>query len=610
VLHSPVRSAPRALLAAAVAGVAVGSLLAAPAQGLPADTFGAARKVALPGGCALPVADQSWLGRATTPGPWLWTQASDVSALRHRLATGDPRSVDINKRMWYHGEWQQPIPRSLVNVVARWRVRVQKLGYHVFASRSPWAISALSDETRRIAAAGQVNRNLLRDTAMLEATATADNWLSTVTKSTSNVPNALVRGWLASYSCLYARNDSSLTRANNIAVIANASIYLAALDIARVPSLRPAAAALAKAALTQFSRTSRALMSDGGTPEGPSYWTMTARYVAAVWGTARGVYDSPPVPLPDVAKFIDYQWNSTSYDGTYLRYADTVNARDPMLPFVPAFAAHTTDDPRAAVLARDALADPRWAVQALWWPKDSAWGMSSPTKTSTRFARSGVTTLHSRWATLWLSGGNSADSHTQLDSGSVGYYRHGIQWAVDPGQGNYAAPQYFSYWAGSRRWNYFQISARGHSTIMSPTDPAGHTPLVNSQLTPINPQDNSAGVSLTSALPGASGATRVATLRPDGSATVVDSIAAAKPTAWRWQWVTDATVGLIKSKGAFTLTRNGKRVTVDLDNIPAGSSLKVVAAPSGARSPEGRALRIVVLTTAPTTRLALTAKIS
>jgi hypothetical protein len=129
-------------------------------------------------------------------------------------------------------------------------------------------------------------------------------------------------------------------------------------------------------------------------------------------------------------------------------------------------------------------------------------------------------------------------------------------------------------------------------------------------LTPVDSNRNSAGVSLTSALPGSSSATRVATLRPDGSATVVDSIAAAKPTAWRWQWVTDASVNLIKSKGAFTLTRNGKRVTVDLDNIPAGSSMRVVPAPPGARSPEGRALRIVVLTTAPTTRLALTAKIS
>jgi hypothetical protein len=61
-----------------------------------------------------------------------------------------------------------------------------------------------------------------------------------------------------------------------------------------------------------------------------------------------------------------------------------------------------------------------------------------------------------------IKGGTGATSHGQLDAGTFVYDALGLRWFHDLGNDNYNLPNYF----GHRRWSYFRLNNRSHSTLV------------------------------------------------------------------------------------------------------------------------------------------------
>ena len=121
-----------------------------------------------------------------------------------------------------------------------------------------------------------------------------------------------------------------------------------------------------------------------------------------------------------------------------------------------------------------------------------------------------------------------------------------------------------------------------------------------------------ATLDLRSVLPGSATATRQVALSTAGSLTLADRVSSITARRWTWSWVTDATARITGSGSTrtVTLTRDGRTVRLAVTGLPGGSSASVVSAPSGVVGPDGRALRVVVLTLGATRALALGARIA
>jgi hypothetical protein len=373
-----------------------------------------------------------------------------------------------------------------------------------------------------------------------------------------------------------------------------------------------------RTALQRLAPGIAVMTQDGGSFEGPSYWNLQARYLAAVYGTTSTVYDglTRPVTLPSPGNAPTYAWSSTDSSGVSLPFSDSYRWHDPLRPGLVSWMAHKTGNARAGALMRAWLLNPTEAFQVLWWPTDAALSADTPPRVSTLFKRTGLAALQSGDVTAWLKGGTSKDSHAHLDQGLVGFDKYGIAWAVDPGQGDYSLPQYSSRYATSKRWTYWKVSASGHSEL---SPPGGMPPLRTAPFTAfasaasdLAASNGTATVDLRQVLPGSTTATRTASLSATGALTISDRVVCSTAHSWVWRWVTDADV-TVNGTGALrtiTLSRDGYSVTIALSGLPFGSSTTIVAAPSDALGPDGRPLRVVTVSLGSTKDLRLSAVVS
>lgn len=572
----------------------------------------------IPGGCAVQSADLSWLGTARDPGVHLWVDEAQVAAAQDRAVNGPALAQSAHDDLMYvASKLKTTITTDLTAVSAPLQQRSQRLGYAALMGDTQ-AVSWLRQDLASVLLPGPKANNSLRDAVSLEALATDLDWSGqdeAATAGAARLREAMLVRWLGPLSCRYDDLEATVVDDDNISIAVGTAMLQAGYALAQhAPAV---AAALVRTAMLRLAPGIAAMTADGGSYEGPSYFNLQARYLAAVYGTTHAVHgDTPPMALPSPSKVPAYAWDSTSATGDSLAFADSLTQPDGLRPGLLSWVAHTSNDARAGAFLRAWLQNPTEGFQVLWFPTDAALAAPTPARTTMLFRRTGLAALQAGGVTAWLKGGNSLDSHTHLDLGSVGYARYGIQWAVDPGQDDYSLPEYSSRAVDSKRWSYWKVAAKGHSGIRPTT---GQPPLRTVSFSSFGTASTAAfadagwaTLDLRPVLPGTSSATRQAALSTDGVLTVGDRVRSSLARQWVWGWVTEASVS-VSGSGSWrtvTLSQAGHTVRVVLSGIPSGSTVSVVGAPSGVVGPTGRALRAVTVTTGKTTALALTAKVS
>jgi hypothetical protein len=573
--------------------------------------------VGIPGGCAVQSASSTWLGNAGQPGVHLWVDDADVTAAQLRGAVGSSLARAAHNDLMHEADiLKTPITTDLSAAATPMQKRSQRLGYAALMGDSE-AADWVHDDLTKVLLPGPKTGNAIRDGIVLEGLATDLDWTGldeAGTAEAATMREALLVRWIGPLSCRFDDVEATVVDPDNITIIVDAAMLHAALALGTTEPAR--AAALARTALIRLQPGLAAMTADGGSFEGPSYWNFQSQYLAAVYGTVKSVYGAnPPLALPSPGAVPAYAWDSRSVDGTSLPFADSTLPFDAMRPGLVSWMAHQSSNARAGAFMRQWLQNPTAGFQVLWWPTDEALAAPTPERLSSLYRRTGLATLQAGSTTAWLKGGSSAGSHAHLDLGTVGYHRYGIQWAVDPGQGDYSLPEYSSRGVTSKRWTYWKVASKGHSTIYPTT---GQPPLKNAPFSSFSRSTTSslsgagtATVDLRSAMTGASAATRTAALSTSGVLTVGDRISAATARQWVWGWVTEASISISGSGSTrtVTLSQGGHVVHLALSGLPSGSTVAVVSAPSGTYGPTGRALHVVTVKTGATRSLTLTAKV-
>lgn len=562
--------------------------------------------VAIPGSCALPVADAAWVGTATEPGLHQWVTDADVAAAKDRIANKDAAFLATHKELTRLST--KVMTTSTITLATDLRLRTQRLGYLWLVNGDATARRQLSAEATRIISAGPSGAPLT-DAGVIEAAATALDWTdwngaaSTTASTASNATNATVMRslWLGSFACMF-QDQINVGKPDNISFVYGSStfqlgIYLAKSD----PTI---GAAVAKAAWTSMQPNFMAL-SDGGWYEGPAYWNLMGRAVVGAVGTAQNIYGTTsPATIPDLSATADFMWNATAANGDLPNFSDTT--ADVLRPNFASLVARTTDSATAMPSLRDRLLGvdrihpaPTEGFEVLWWPSATAWSLPTPAKKSAVYSKTGLATVQGSTATAWLKGSPRYLSHTHLDVGSVGLTANGVEWTVDPGKGNYSAPGYFALASTSPRWNDFKVSADAHSTVTGPGRP------VIGASAALSASGSSMAVDLQRTISGSRTATRTVSLA-SSSMTMVDSLTGTAPRVWNWHWVTEAavSVGGTATAPRFTLTSGTQHITVTVTGLPAGSV--VTHTHSGTTSASGLPITVIQITTPATSSVRFT----
>ncbi|WP_165968660.1 heparinase II/III domain-containing protein [Arthrobacter crusticola] len=423
----------------------------------------------------------------------------------------------------------------------------------------------------------------LNSSHLLLAAGTAADWSS----ATGLEESVLIR-WIGPHTCLHADKENFVDAATNIAAIHNTATFVASAVFLEKSPVQ--AAALARESLVSIQPALRMITTDGGTQEGPGYWTYQSRALATLYSTLPNAYATPPMAMPSPAKMSNYVLNSTGPDNLPVPFADA--DPNPLSPLMPAWDAYARKAPAvAAWVARELKAKPD--AHLMWWWTPST---SVPAKVSSLYPQTGLAALHLPGGTATLKGGDNAANHAHLDLGSVSFYRRGVQWSVDPGGEKGSPPGYYS---EPTRWNYWKTKTASHSTLMigannQPRSAKAATTLVNA---------TTASVNLVGALPGTTSASRTV-VHGSTSMAIKDVVRSDSALPLTWQWVTDAAVSINPDTKRVVLRKNGQTAYIRFEGVPAGAVL--TAAPAPETSSTGAVLTVVKLSMPNVTSLNLT----
>ncbi|MHA7271798.1 S-layer homology domain-containing protein [Arthrobacter sp. TMT4-20] len=541
------------------------------------------------GGCALPVAESKFVPKLPVSGPGVVTTNKMIADANLRAAS-DPAIEKVHGQMIRGAANQAADVLTIDQLRGSFSTRVSRLGYGWLQAGDTKSRDALRSDTKRILESGPESMSTLTASHLLLAAGTANDWAPV-----AGMDETVLVRWLGPQTCLHADRENFVDAATNIAAIHNAATFVAsAVYLEKSPAQ---AGALAKESLVSIQPALAMVTADGGSQEGPGYWTYESRAFATVYSTLPNVYASNPILIPSLAKTADYAMNSTGPDGLPTPFADS--EPNPLSPLMPAWISYTTKDPGvAAWVWKENQVKPD--SQLMWW-----WAKPGqlPAKKSTVYPFTGFAALHlpsgSTAGTATLKGGENTTAHSHLDVGTVSFFRKGVQWSIDPGTELNNPTGYYS---AATRWDFWKPGTSAHSTLLlgqsnQPIGAKGATKLLSS---------SSASVDMVQALPGTSSATRTITL-DSASLVVADVVKANSGKALTWQWVTDAAVTIDTNLNRAILAKNGQQITISFGGVPSGSKLGAVAAPG--KGPDGKALTIIKMTMVKVSNLNLTATV-
>lgn len=536
--------------------------------------------VGFPGGCALPSASSAFRPMLPSTGPGVGTSSRLVSGAKTRQAA-DATLGSVHAQMLRAAAAEVAIDLPLPELRDAYVPRVARLGYGWLSGSDSASRNVMAQEAKEILAAGPEGMDTLASSHLLLAASTATDWAG----STGMEETVLVR-WLGPQTCLQADSDNFVDAATNIAAIHNSANFVAAAVFLKKTPAR--AAALAKESLVSIQPALRLITGDGGTQEGPGYWTYQSRAIAVLYSTLPNTYATNPVAMPSLSKVSGYAMNSTGPENLPTPFADAKPTE--LSPLMPAWDAHARKAPEVAAWVAERFKQKPDAY-LMWWSSKAG---VLPPKKSSLYPQTGLAALHLPASTATLKGGQNSANHAHLDLGAVSFFRRGVQWSVDPGTPDGEAP---GYWSEPTRWTYWKPGTSAHSTLMvlGQNQPISATAPVTEATT------SSAVVDLRQAFPGSVAASR--SVSHGTTAMVIkDAIRSDTPLDLVWQWVTDASVSLGSERAV--LRRSGQTLVLRFQGVPAGASLSVVPAPEN--GPSGQPLTIIKLSMPQVRSLALT----
>ncbi|WP_459333056.1 S-layer homology domain-containing protein [Arthrobacter sp. Hz1] len=539
------------------------------------------------GGCALPVAESKFAPKLPSSGPGVVTTNQMITNANSR-AQSDPAIEAIHGQMIRGAANQAADVLTIDQLRSSLSTRVSRLGYGWLQAGDTKSRDALRSDTRRILESGPESMNTLTASHLLMAAGTANDWAPV-----AGMEETVLVRWLGPQTCLQADRENFVDAATNIAAIHNTATFVAAAVYLEKSPVQ--AAALAKESLISIQPALAMVTADGGTQEGPGYWTYESRAFATLYSTLPNVYSTSPIAMPSLVKTADYAMNSTGSDGLPTPFADALpNALSPLMPGWVSFI--TKDAGVAAWVWKELQAKPD--SQLMWW-----WAQPGqlPAKKSSVYPKTGFAALHlpsgPAAGTATLKGGENTTAHSHLDLGAVSFFRKGVQWSIDPGTELNNPTGYYS---ADTRFDFWKPGTSAHSTLLlgqanQPIGAKGATKLLSS---------SSASVDMLQALPGTSSAIRTVT-HNSTSMVITDVVKASSGKALTWQWVTDAAVTLDTSRNIAILKKNGQQIAISFGGVPSGSKLTAVTAPG--KGPDGKVLTVIKLTMVNVSSLNLTA---
>ncbi|WP_457962753.1 heparinase II/III-family protein [Arthrobacter sp. D1-29] len=536
--------------------------------------------VGFAGGCALPAAPPAFRPALPTDGPGV---ATNRQILRDSLAgaSADTATGAVHRQLLRAAVNESAIEMSLEQLRSSYVVRTPRLAYGWLSGSDGKARDVLAADTQRILLAGPEGMSTLASSHLLLAASSAADWV----KLPALDETVLVR-WLGPQTCLHEDRDTFVKGPTNLGAIHNAANFTAAAVFLK--SWPELAASLAQESLKSVQPALSMITTDGGTQEGPGYWTYQSRAIAVLYSTLPNAYATLPVTLPSLESVSHYAMNSTGPDGRPSPFADAEPKE--LSGLMPAWDAKVRGDSTVAAWVAGRFAQKPDAY-LMWWRIPPG---TLPAKQSTVYPQTGLAALHVVGSTATLKGGSNAANHAHLDLGTISFFRKGIEWAVDPGPMPPLTPGYYS---ESQRLSYWNPSTSAHSTIAytdlnQPTNATAPVRRVSS---------TTAMVDLRQALPGTSTATRTVAHGPT-SMIIKDVVRSSVAKDFTWQWVTDATVSLGTNRAV--LRRDGQAITIALTGVPTGAVLS--AEPASGTTTDGRALTVLKLTMPRVTSLDLT----
>lgn len=537
--------------------------------------------IGFPGGCALPAAPSIFRPVLPSDGPGIATNRQ-ILADSLAGASADTATGAVHRQLLRAAANESAVQLSPEQLRAAYVLRTPRLGYGWLSGNDTTARDVLAADTRSILLAGPEGMSTLASSHLLLAASSAADWV----KLSGLEETVLVR-WLGPQTCLLEDRDTFLKGPTNLGAIHNAANFTAtAVFLKAWPEL---AAALAQESLKSIQPALKMITTDGGTQEGPGYWTYQSRAIAVLYSTLPNVYVNLPVTMPSLEQVSNYALNSTGPDGRPSPFADAEPKE--LSGLMPAWDARVRGDASVAAWVAGRFAQKPDAY-LMWWRIPPG---ALPAKQSTVYPHTGLAALHLPGSTATLKGGSNAANHAHLDLGTVSFFRRGVEWSVDPGPMPAQTPGYYS---ESQRLSYWNPGTSAHSTLTYTN--------ANQPTTAVAPvrriSSSAAAVDLRQALPGTSTATRTVT-HGSTSMIVKDVVRSAEAKDMTWQWVTDATVSLGSNRAV--LRRDGQAITIALTGVPQGATL--TAAPAPGTTTDGRALTILKLTMPQVKSLDLTA---
>lgn len=526
--------------------------------------------IGVPGGCALPAASPGFRPVLPADGPGIATNRQIVQESLAGAAA-DPDTGAVHRQLLRAASNEAAVQMDLDALRSAYVMRVPRLGYGWLSGNDVKARDVLAADTQRVLLAGPEGMSTLASSHLLLAAAGAADWV----KLTGMDETVLVR-WLGPQTCLLEDRDNYIKGPTNLGAIHNAASFTATAVFLKLwPEL---AAALAQASLTSIQPALKMITTDGGTQEGPGYWTYQSRAIAILYATLPNAYANLPVVMPTLEKVSNYAMNSTGPDGMPSPFADAEPKE--LSGLMPAWDARVRRDASVAAWVAGRFAQKPDAY-LMWWRIPPG---ALPAKQSTVYPHTGLAALHTPGSTATLKGGSNGANHAHLDLGTFSFYRKGVEWSVDPGPMPAGTVGYYS---ESQRLSYWNPGTSAHSTLAytNVNQPATAVAAVR------RISSSTASVDLRQALPGTSTATRTVT-HGSTSMIVKDVIRTDVARDLTWQWITDATVSLGTNRAV--LRRDGQSIVVALSGVPAGATL--TAEPAPGTTTDGRALTILKLT--------------
>ncbi len=296
--------------------------------------------------------------------------------------------------------------------------------------------------------------------------------------------NGLLQGKTA-----YEGNHGWTRSTNNWNQVCNSGLLLAALAVAEdEPAL---AEEIAGRAINSIQSSMVNFNPDGAWEEGPTYWAYGTTYNALMFaalrtalGDLRGLQNANGYEA--MGKSGAFHIQTIGPQNLYFNYGDSKQVAyfAPVLFALakefnkPAYAFYQRrvaeqDLPRmrSGQLMQDDTLDRFLALLVVWYDQSGQSITYDDLPLDQHFrGDASVGAMRGSWTDadaiyLGFKGGYNQAAHGHLDIGSFVLDAEGVRWVQDLSGDSYALPGYWEFGTSGRRWNYYRLNNRGHSTL-------------------------------------------------------------------------------------------------------------------------------------------------